>query len=141
MACCYREATTFTVPAVTVAYKWADDDKWRQTPCIWARLHGVSGLRQILVGDKFITTSKSSRRHPSTDPLADLDHAAEMVGFVVLHHLVGNAFGFVAAADLFECKDVMHVGCLVDGENLEPQAAFVGVGKDDRGHGRHLLRE
>ena len=50
-------------------------------------------------------------------------------------------FGFVAAADLLDGEDVMHVRCLVDAENLEPRAAFVGVGKDDRGHGRHLLRE
>jgi hypothetical protein len=35
----------------------------------------------------------------------------------------------------------MHVGGFIYGEKLESRAAFVGMGKDDRGHGRHLLRE
>jgi len=76
----------------------------------------------------------------SADPLADFDHAAEMICLVGLHHLEGNELGFVAGADLFEGEDVMHVCRLVDAEDLESRAAFAGMGKDDRGHGWFLLR-
>ena len=62
----------------------------------------------------------------SAYPFAVFDHLSEMVRLVGLHHLADEVFGFVAVAELPEGEDVMHVGSVVDGENLEPRAAFVG---------------
>ena len=71
----------------------------------------------------------------SADPLADFDHAAEMVSFVVLHHLAGTLLGVVPAIEFLHCEDVMHPGGLINGKDLELRAVFLRVGKDDRGHG------
>jgi hypothetical protein len=58
-----------------------------------------------------------------------------MVSLERLHHFPGDLFGNIATSGLLTCQDVLHVGGLVDGENMELRAVPTGVYKHYRGHG------
>jgi hypothetical protein len=77
----------------------------------------------------------------SANSFANMHHPPKMIGFVFFHHLASSPFRIISTLKFLKVEGDIVVGAIVDSENLIPRATFIGVDKDDCGHGRHHFAE